>query len=214
MPFLMITIVLKLDGKCEYGYSAPLPLGHSPIAWKWVFKGKLNPNGTIACNKAWLVTHDFSQVEGLDYLEMFSPVIRMASFQLFMDLTTIFYLEIHCFYVQTAFLHGNFLEGISMAQPFGSKSNSQSNYVCRIHQSLSYRVKQSPRLWFKKFNSFMLTQAYSPSLPLPHGLIHINQQSYVESLLKKYNISTCRGVLTPLPISLKPKTQPHHQQWP
>ena len=51
-----------------------------------------------------------------------------------------------------------------MSQPFGSESNSQSNYVCRIHQSLSYRVKQSPRLWFKKFNSFMLTQAYSPSL--------------------------------------------------
>ena len=35
------------------------------------------------------------------------------------------------------------------------------------------------------------------------GLIHINQNSYIESLLKKCNMSTCKGVLTPLPISLK-----------
>mgnify|MGYP000046438200 CR=1 FL=1 len=39
-----------------------------------------------------------------------------------------------------------------------------------------------------------------------HGLIHISQQSYVESLLKKYNMSTCKGVSTPLPISIKAKT--------
>ena len=39
-----------------------------------------------------------------------------------------------------------------------------------------------------------------------HGHIRISQQSYVESLLAKYNMSTCKGVSTPLPISLKIKT--------
>ena len=39
-----------------------------------------------------------------------------------------------------------------------------------------------------------------------HGLIRISQQTYVESLLKKYNMSTCKGISTPLPISLKTKT--------
>ena len=39
-----------------------------------------------------------------------------------------------------------------------------------------------------------------------HGHIRISQQSYVESLLTKYNMSTCKGVSTPLPISLKIKT--------
>ncbi len=39
-----------------------------------------------------------------------------------------------------------------------------------------------------------------------HNLIRISQQSYIESLLKKYNMPTCKGVSTPLPISLKTKT--------
>ena len=38
------------------------------------------------------------------------------------------------------------------------------------------------------------------------GIIQINQKSYIESLLKKYNMSKCKGIATPLPISLKTKT--------
>ncbi len=41
-----------------------------------------------------------------------------------------------------------------------------------------------------------------------HAIIRINQRPYIESLLQKYNMSSCKGVSTPLPLSLKTKTPP------
>ena len=107
----------------------PLPMGRSPISCKWVLKKKLNPDGTVARYKARLVARGFSQVEGLDYSETFSPVLRMASFQLLMALATILDLEVHHLDVQTAFLHGDLPEEIYMSQPPGFESHSQPNYV-------------------------------------------------------------------------------------
>ncbi|MCO5595088.1 hypothetical protein L7F22_049126 [Adiantum nelumboides] len=37
----------------------------------------------------------------------------------------------------------------------------------------------------------------------PHGIITISQQSYINSLLKKYQMEACKGMDTPLPVSLK-----------
>ena len=71
---------------------------------------KLNPDGTVARYKARLVARGFSQVEGLDYSETFSPVLRMASFRLLMALATILDLEVHHLDVQTVFLHGDLPE--------------------------------------------------------------------------------------------------------
>jgi hypothetical protein len=44
------------------------------IDCKWVFQTKFNPDGTIDCYKAHLVTKGFSQVKYLDYRETFVPV--------------------------------------------------------------------------------------------------------------------------------------------
>ena len=88
----------------------PLPTGRSPISCKWVLKRKLNHDGTVARYKARLVARGFSQVEGLDYSETFSPILRMASFRLLMALATILDLEVHHLDVQTVFLHGDLPE--------------------------------------------------------------------------------------------------------
>jgi hypothetical protein len=154
----------------------PLPMGRSPISCKWVLKKKLNPDGTVARYKARLVARGFSQVEGLDYSETFSPVLRMASFRLLMALATILDLEVHHLDVQTAFLHGDLPEEIYMSQPPGFESHSQPNYVCRLHRSL-YGLKQSPRLWFQKFNNFMLSHGYSRLLSEPNIYIRHNHTS-------------------------------------
>ena len=87
-----------------------LPTRRSSISCKWVVKRKLNLDGTVAHYKARLVARGFSQVEGLDYSETFSPVLRMASFRLLMALATILDLEVHHLDVQTVFLHGDLPE--------------------------------------------------------------------------------------------------------
>jgi len=138
----------------------PLPHGRQPVTCKWVLRRKLNADGTIARFKARLVARGFSQVPGLDYHETFSPVLRMASFRILLALTAALDLELHHLDVQTAFLHGDLPEEIYMVQPPHFVSSEHPSYVCRLHRSL-YGLKQSPRLWFQRFNEFMLQSGYT-----------------------------------------------------
>lgn len=57
----------------------PLPKGRKPIGCKWVFKKKMGSNGSIEKYKAWFVAKGYSQVEGVDCGEIFSPIAKMAS---------------------------------------------------------------------------------------------------------------------------------------
>jgi len=58
--------------------------------------------------------------------------------------------------VKTAFLHGELEEDIYMDQPEGFVVPGKENLVCRLKKSL-YVLKQSPRQWYKRFDSFMLS---------------------------------------------------------
>eukprot|EP00250_Pteridium_aquilinum_P019822 c24589_g1_i1 orf=892-4791(+) len=138
----------------------PQPRDREPISCKWVLRKKLRPDGTIARFKARLVARGFSQVPGLDYHETFSPVLRMASIRILFALVAALDLELHHLDVQTAFLHGDLPDDIYMEQPPHYISKENPTFVCKLHRSL-YGLKQSPRLWFQRFNNFMLSHGYT-----------------------------------------------------
>jgi hypothetical protein len=58
------------------------PLGCKPIGKKWVGKNKVGEKGEVVRNKSRLVAHGYSQKEGIDYEETFSPVARLKAIRI------------------------------------------------------------------------------------------------------------------------------------
>jgi len=60
----------------------PLPSNRKTIGCKWVFRVKENAEGSLNKYKTRLVAKGFYQVQGFDFNEAFSPVIRPVTVRL------------------------------------------------------------------------------------------------------------------------------------
>nr|AAC62132.1 copia-like retroelement pol polyprotein [Arabidopsis thaliana] len=134
-----------------------------PIGCKWVFKRK---SGIVGVEKprfkARLVVKGYSQKEGIDYQEIFSPVVKHVSIRLLLSMVTHCDMELQQMDVKTAFLHGYLDETIYIEQPEGYVHKRYPDKVCLLKRSL-YGLRQSPRQWNNRFNEFMQKIGYERS---------------------------------------------------
>ncbi|KAL1556436.1 Retrovirus-related Pol polyprotein from transposon TNT 1-94 [Salvia divinorum] len=140
------------------------PKGRKIVTCKWIFKKKegTTPDEGVRY-KARLVARGFTQKEGVDYNEIFSPVVRHTSIRVLLAMVAHHDLELEQLDVKTAFLHGMLEKDIYMTQPEGFVVPGKEDYVCKLKKSL-YGLKQSPRLWYKRFGNYMIQLGYSRSL--------------------------------------------------
>ena len=86
----------------------------------------------------------FSQIYGVDYLDTYAPVVKLASIRILLAIAAIYGLEIHQMDIMTAFLAGDLEEEIFMEQPEGFEvGTKEDDLVCRLRRSL-YGLKQAP----------------------------------------------------------------------
>ena len=87
-----------------------LPKDKKVLPCKWVYKRKFASG--VGTYKAWLVAKEFKQEYGIDFEEIFSPVVKMTTLHMMLGLVAKENLELVQFDVKTAFLHGDFDEEI------------------------------------------------------------------------------------------------------
>jgi hypothetical protein len=128
-----------------------IPDGAKRVGCKWVYKTKFDSKGKIERFKARLVAKGFTQIEGIDYTETFSPISKKDSFRIVMVLVAHYDLELHQMDVKIVFLNGDLQESVYMAQLEGFAIEGKEHMGCRLKKSI-YGLKQASRQWYLKFN--------------------------------------------------------------
>ena len=123
-----------------------LPEGKKTIGSRWVYSIKDNPNGEVI-HKARFVAKGYSQVEGSDYSETFSPTAKMSTVRMIMQVSAEEKLKVHHLDVKTAYLNAPIDCEVYINQPEGFDVKKEGEkLVWKLNKSL-YGLKQSGRNW-------------------------------------------------------------------
>lgn len=126
-----------------------LPPGRKTISLKWVYKLKKNTDGEIVKYKTRIIARGFVQKKGIDFEEVFAPVLRLETVRLLLGLAAKGRWEVHHMDVKSAFLNGELLEEVYVSQPDGFVKENQKHKVYMLLKAL-YGLRQAPRAWYAR----------------------------------------------------------------
>nr|GEX61906.1 retrotransposon protein, putative, Ty1-copia subclass [Tanacetum cinerariifolium] len=144
-----------------------LPLNCKTVGSKWIFKKKTNMYGIVHIYKACLVVKGYTQLNGVDYEETFSPVADIRAIRILISIAAFYDYEIWQMDVKTAFLNSYLDEDIYMVQPEGFVDPKHPRKVCKLQRSI-YGLKQVSRSWNKRFDDKIKKFCFAQNLDEPY----------------------------------------------
>jgi hypothetical protein len=129
------------------------------IGTKWVFKNKQGKDGEVVRNKSRLVAQGYSQVEGLDFGETFSPIAYLEAIRILLAFAASKGFKLYQMDMKSAFLNGVIQEEVYVKHPLGFESLKYPDRVYKLSKAL-YRLKQVPRAWYARIKMFLLEHGY------------------------------------------------------
>jgi len=111
-----------------------LPKKKRALQNKWVYRLKHESDGSSRY-KARLVVKGFQQKEGVDFTEVFSPVVKLNTIRTVLGVVAGHDLHLEQMDVKTAFLHGDLEEEIYMLQPAGFEVKGKERMGCRLKRA-------------------------------------------------------------------------------
>jgi hypothetical protein len=125
------------------------------IGIKRGFKNKHGEDGEVVRNKAHLVAQGFSQVDGLDFREIFAPVAHLEVIRILLAFAASKGFKLYQIDVKSAFLNGVIQEKLFVRQTPGFKNLKYPNKVYNLSTAL-YWLNQAPRAWYARLKTFLL----------------------------------------------------------
>ena len=122
----------------------PRPLHANVANCIWLFKKKLNANGSLSRYKARLVANRRSQRSDINCDDTFNPIIKPTTIHTVLSIDATHHWLICQLDVKNVFLHGHLQESVYMQQPLGFQYPSRSDHVFLLKRSL-YGLRQVPR---------------------------------------------------------------------
>ncbi|CAI7773075.1 unnamed protein product [Closterium sp. NIES-53] len=131
----------------------------------WIFRVK-RPQGSPPAFKARYVARGFSQRQGVDYFQTFSPTSKMTTLQLLLHVAAQCDYELHSLDFNTAFLQGSLHEEIWLRRPHGFTGLFPADTQWSLRR-LVYGLHQAPRKWHDTLTTTLAAIGFAPSTTDP-----------------------------------------------
>jgi hypothetical protein len=138
----------------------PCPTEQNIIGTMWIFKNKTDEHGTVVWNKTRLVAQGYTQIEGVDFDEIFVPVARLESIRILLSIACHLGFKLYQIDVKSAFLNDILQEEVYVEQPKGFQDPHHSHHVYKLKKAL-YGLKQAPRAWYERLTTYLLTKGFT-----------------------------------------------------
>nr|GEU88924.1 copia protein [Tanacetum cinerariifolium] len=129
------------------------------IGSKWVFKNKMDEKGIMIRNKARLVAQGYTQEEGIDYDEVFAPVVRIKAIRLFLAYASLKDFVVYRMDVKSVFLYGKIKKEVYVCQPLGFEDLDFPDRVYKVEKVL-YGLHQALRALYETLSTYLLDNRF------------------------------------------------------
>ncbi|CAI7840309.1 unnamed protein product [Closterium sp. NIES-53] len=149
---------------CTYVDEVPPP-GANIVSGTWIFRVK-RPPGSPPVFKARYVARGFSQREGVEFFQNFSPTLKMTNLWVLLNVAAQRDYELHSLDFSTAFLQGSLHEEIWLRRSPGFTGSFPSGTQWSLRRPV-YGLLQTPRKWHDTLRMTLAALGFAPSTADP-----------------------------------------------
>ena len=142
-----------------------IPESANLMKTKWVFKKKTDKDGNVTRHRARLCVKGYTQSHGVDYNEVFAPVVRHSTLRIVLALAAHYGMFVHQLDVPKAFPQSDIDYDCYISAPPGSPKLPRGKCY-KLNKAL-YGLKQAGRLFNRMLTSFLLGLGFTQSLSDP-----------------------------------------------
>ncbi|CAI7869859.1 unnamed protein product [Closterium sp. NIES-53] len=165
------------------------PPGANIISGMWIFRVK-RPPGSPPVFKARYVARGFTQRQGVDFFQTFSPTLKMTTLRVLLHVAAQHDYELHSLDFSTAFLQGSLHEEIWLHRPPGFTGSFPAGTQWSLRRPV-YGPRQAPREWHDTFRTTLAALD-----DLVFATADTKALAHVNSELQKRHTCTDLGELT------------------